>query len=86
VFAVLNDLSFGWNLITSDIARYQYGEAKGGGHVMDFSQIAEDYLKVPLKSVAAVYTVGCLMSVVVAWLLFRYQGKFYEWWDRTSAA
>jgi len=86
VFAVLNDLSFGWYLITSDLARYQYGEAKGGGHVMDFSQIAEDYLRVPLKSVATVYTLGCLVSVAAAWLLFRYQGKFYEWWDRTSAA
>jgi hypothetical protein len=72
-FIFFADTAFAWRLVTSADARMEYGEAKGGGHWMDFSRIAGDHLGVPLTSVALFFFICCLMTPVIAFLLFRYQ-------------
>ena len=72
-FIVLSNLSFAYGFITSPLARIAYEDAKGGGHWMDFSRIAEDYLRVRLARVAAFFFVCCFFPLVLAFLAFRYQ-------------
>jgi hypothetical protein len=72
-FIVFSDLSFAYDLMTSPFARAEYGDAKGGGHWMDFSQIAEDYLRVSLTGVAGFFFLCCLVVLPMGFLAFRYQ-------------
>lgn len=65
-FLVLSGMKFAWQLCTSDVHRAMYEEAKGGGHWMDFSRLAEEYLHVPLETVAAAFLVLCWLPPVVA--------------------
>lgn len=72
-FIVLADIRFAWRLITSPAARSMYESAKGGGHWMDFSRIAERHLGVPLEAVAGFFLLCCLVTPVAAWLASVYQ-------------
>lgn len=58
---VLHDLRFAWGLVTSDFAREVYADAKGGGHWMDFSRLANEFLGVSLETVAGVFLLLCLL-------------------------
>jgi hypothetical protein len=62
---VLHDLRFAWGLMTSDLARELYGDAKGGGHWMDFDILANQVLHVPLEAVAAAFFAACLATPLV---------------------
>lgn len=62
---VLHDVRFAWGLMTSDLARELYGEAKGGGHWMDFDVLARQVLHVPLEAVAAAFLAACLVAPLV---------------------
>jgi hypothetical protein len=62
---VIHDLRFAWGLITSDTVRALYGEAKGGGHWMDFDILAREVLHVPLEVVAAAFLAACLATPLV---------------------
>ncbi len=77
-FLVLHNLVFGWGLMTSVQARYWYGQAKGGGHWMDFSQIADNYLHVHLSLVAGLYVTACLSIPALAYLTFRWRDFLYN--------
>jgi hypothetical protein len=72
-FIVLSDMSFAYRLMTSPYHRMLYEEAKGGGHWMDFSRIAEEYLHCSLPSVAGFFFACCVLAVIGGYLLFRYQ-------------
>jgi membrane-associated protease RseP (regulator of RpoE activity) len=72
LFIVFESLRFGWGLMTSEELRYMYEQAKGGGHWMDFSQIAGEFA-VRVKTLAAVFFMGALAVPAIAWLLFRYR-------------
>ena len=72
-FIVYQDTGFAYRLMTSPEARQAYGEAKGGGHWMDFSRIGSDYLGTSLENVAGVFFVFCLLTIVLGYLAFRYQ-------------
>jgi hypothetical protein len=72
-FIVYQDTGFAYRLMTSPAARQAYGDAKGGGHWMDFSRIGADYLGTSLESVAGVFFIFCLFTIVLGYLAFRYQ-------------
>jgi hypothetical protein len=72
-FIVFSDLRFAYRLVTNAHMRRMYEEAKGGGHWMDFSRVAEDYLHTDLKVVAIFFFVATLSPLVVGFLAFRYQ-------------
>jgi hypothetical protein len=69
-FILLSDLRFAWRLIYSAEHRAMYENAKGGGHWMDFSRIAEEYLHTDLAAVAGVFLVACALPVVIALLVW----------------
>lgn len=62
---VLHDLRFAWGLMTSDLARELYGDAKGGGHWMDFDVLANQVLHVPLEAMTAAFFAACLATPLV---------------------
>jgi hypothetical protein len=71
-FIVLSDLGFAWQLLTSSLHRELYEEAKGGGHWMDFSRLAEEFLHVRLETVAAVFLALCVLPPPISlWLQRR---------------
>lgn len=65
-FVTFYDLRFAHGLVTSSFRREVYQVAKGGGHWMDFSQLAERHLHVSLEAVAAGFLVFCLVPPLVA--------------------
>jgi len=72
-FTILCDTQFAFRLITSTHHRAQYQSAKGGGHWMDFSRIAENYLHIDLTTVAAFFLVLCLATIPLCYLYYRYE-------------
>lgn len=89
LFVVFTDLRFAYRLMTSTEARLEYEQAKGGGHWMDFSRIAEDYLHVELTSVAFFFFLASTLPLVAGFLLFRYQDYIRRWiksrWSRNPS-
>jgi len=67
-FVLFSDLRFAWRLITDPVHRYLYEEAKGGGHWMDFSRIAEEYLRVDLSVVALFFLLCCFLPLIAIWI------------------
>jgi hypothetical protein len=72
------DLGFAYQLMTSYGYRVDYEEAKGGGHWMDFSRIAEEFLHVNVTAVAGFFLVCCLIVPVLAFLFFRYEAYIFS--------
>lgn len=72
-FLVFWDIRFAFRLMTSAEHRIMYGEAKGGGHWMDFSRIAQDHLLVDLRTVALFFFICCFVPLIIGFLCFRYQ-------------
>jgi hypothetical protein len=72
-FIVMSDFRFAYQLATSAHMRRMYEQAKGGGHWMDFSRIAEDYLHTDLRVVAVFFFLTTLLPLVLGYLAFRYQ-------------
>ena len=67
-FVLFSDLRFAWRLLTDPVHRYLYEEAKGGGHWMDFSRIAEQYLRVDLSVVAVFFLLCCFLPPLFIWV------------------
>lgn len=76
-FLLFESVLFAWGLITDPARRQLYEDAKGGGHWMDFSRLAEDYLGTDLSAVAALFLVAALATPVAAWLWYRNRRR---WW------
>ncbi|KIG18334.1 hypothetical protein DB30_01052 [Enhygromyxa salina] len=72
LFIVFESLRFGFGLMTSEELRHMYEQAKGGGHWMDFSQLAGEF-EIRVKTIATLFFMGALAVPGVAWLLFRYR-------------
>ena len=70
-FIVLSDLRFAHGLMTSAAGRAEYEAAKGGGHWMDFSVLAEQHLNTDLGTVAAFFLLACALPPVGAVLFHR---------------
>ena len=67
--------------MTSGQARFWYGQAKGGGHWMDFDQIGTR-LGLSLELVAGGFFLAGLLAPVLAFLACRYQAYVYAAIDR----
>jgi hypothetical protein len=74
LFFVAHDAAFAFRLATSEEHRMDYGDAKGGGHTMDFSRIAEELLHVRLETVAGLFLIACLLPPLCAFAAHRYRG------------
>lgn len=67
-FLVLEGIWFAWGLLADSARREAYEGAKGGGHWMDFSRLADEYLGVDLSLVAAVFLAACVATPVLVLL------------------
>ena len=74
-FMEFSDIRFAYRLFASPRHRAEYAAAKGGGHWMDFSRIARDYLHVDLSTVALLFLVCCFLPPVVSFLVHRYRNR-----------
>lgn len=81
-FIFFSDIGFAHRLITSTSFRAEYEAAKGGGHWMDFSRIAEEYLKVKLSTVAVLFLFLCLITPLLTFLFFRYKKNLFHFFYR----
>jgi hypothetical protein len=68
---VSHDMRFAWGLLSNPFQRELYEDEKGGGHWMDFSQLAEQF-HVSLEAIAAVFFALCflppLLGLAASWL------------------
>jgi len=81
---VFHDLRFAWGLLTSGFAREMYEDAKGGGHWMDFSRLAEEFFRVPLETVAFFFLLMCLLPPAFAVALNLAKGHLAELAERAT--
>lgn len=81
-FIFFLDLQFAHRLMTSPMHRADYAEAKGGGHWMDFSRLAEEYLDIELSSMASIFLVFCLLTPILTYLFFRYKEHLFSFFRR----
>jgi hypothetical protein len=72
-FITISCIRFAGGLIFDPLTRILYEDAKGGGHWMDFSVIAEQYLGVQLSLVAWFFLPCCLIPPLGAFLFHRYR-------------
>ncbi len=62
---VVHNLRFAWGLCTSSFERQVYADAKGGGHWMDFSRLANEFFGVSVETVAGIFLVSCLLPPLI---------------------
>ena len=74
-YIVLSDAAFAFQLMTSREHRQAYGEEKGGGHWMDFSRIADEYLHTRLEFVAALFLLACVFTPLAALVVHRFNRR-----------
>jgi hypothetical protein len=79
-FILFEDIRFSYQLSTSQVHRIMYEDAKGGGHWMDFSRISEEFLRVELSTVAAVFLICCLLTPVAVFAIFKKRQRLFESW------
>jgi len=81
-FITLSSVHFAARLLSSAIFRREYEQAKGGGHWMDFSRIAEDFLGVDLSVVAGLFFLAAFCPPLVAflWHLNRDRARASKEW------
>ena len=71
LFILMADAQFAMGLMTDHASRTTYGEAKGGGHAMDFDLIATS-LGWPLARVAGCFLLAIALTPAIAVLAHRY--------------
>jgi hypothetical protein len=72
-YIILHDLRFSYGLIAYPYERLAYMNAKGGGHWMDFSRLANDYFNTSLESIATAFLLLCLAPPLLSFLFHRYR-------------
>jgi hypothetical protein len=82
LFIWLQDVVFSWRLIHDSGARAAYEGAKGGGHWMDFSVLAEQYLRVELTTVARLFLLATLAVPLLVWWICRKRKAWSRLWVR----
>lgn len=68
-FVTFERLRFAYGIVWNPFERQVYEQAKGGGHWMDFSVLAEQHFQVPLRLVAFVFLMLCYLPPLLAWLV-----------------
>jgi hypothetical protein len=84
-FLVLEGVWFAWGLMTDPGKRQAYQDAKGGGHWMDFSRLATDYLGVDLSWIALLFLVACVATPVAVLAVHANRERLLEWLRRWAA-
>lgn len=79
-FVVFEGILFAWGLVSDPAARLRYQAAKGGGHWMDFSRLAERHLDVPLQAVAGTFLLACLLTPLVVAAVVAWREELRAWW------
>ena len=73
-FIVFYDVRFAYRLAYMESYRIEYANAKGGGHWMDFSQLAA-WMQISLSAMAFFFLVCCVLPVVLSALAHIYREK-----------
>lgn len=81
-FIVFSDAAFAWRLWANPLARRLYEDAKGGGHWMDFSRLAERHFRVGLPTTAFAFLLCCALPVVLSILAHRHQSRLADLFSR----
>jgi hypothetical protein len=68
LFILLSDAAFALSLLTSAASVADYEEAKGGGHWMDFSRLADEYVHVDLQAIVFVFLIAVVLVPFAAYL------------------
>jgi len=68
LFVLLSDAAFALSLLTSAADVADYEDAKGGGHWMDFSRLADDYAHVDLQAIVFVFLIAVVLVPFAAYL------------------
>ncbi len=71
IFILLSDAAFAVGLLTSASKVADYEEAKGGGHWMDFSRLAGDYLHIDLQAVVFLFLLATVLVPFASYLVYR---------------
>lgn len=74
-FLLASDARFGWQLLASAAFRRDYEQAKGGGHWMDLSRIAEGLAGIDLALVAVAFCLAVLVTPLLAHLVAINHGR-----------
>lgn len=80
------DLRFAFQLLTSQEARLEYEDAKGGGHWMDFSRLADEFFGGRFLIVVLTFFLACLLPPLIAWVLHRHHQYWRDWLARRLEA
>uniref|UniRef100_A0A832H8W2 Uncharacterized protein n=1 Tax=Oscillatoriales cyanobacterium SpSt-402 TaxID=2282168 RepID=A0A832H8W2_9CYAN len=72
-FTFFSDTEFSWMLLHDPEFRYGYEDGIGGMIDNDFVILANEYFGVNLSAIAQAFLVACLVTPVIAFLLWRYQ-------------
>ena len=83
-FLVLEGTWFAWGLLTDPGRRQAYEDAKGGGHWMDFSRLAEDYFGVDLSWMAFLFLAACIAIPVAVLAVHGNRDRLVEWLMRRA--
>jgi hypothetical protein len=75
LYIIFANARFACRLILSDEHREDYALAKGGGHSMDFSRIANEQIHVRLEVVAAFFLLACALTPLIAFLVHHYRRR-----------
>lgn len=78
-FLILEGIWFAWGLLTDPGKRQVYEDAKGGGHWMDFSRLAEDYFGVDLSWVALLFLLACIATPVTVLAVHGSRMRWLRW-------
>lgn len=73
-FLTLDGVVFAWGLLTDPGRQQLYADAKGGGHWVDFSRLAHDYLRSGIALPAGLYLAACLKLPGVVYLALYLRG------------
>jgi hypothetical protein len=73
-----DNIRFAWRLVHSPEHRWQYENAKGGGHWMDFSRLANEFFFVDLSVIANLFMLASLLPVLISVLLYASREL---WWE-----
>lgn len=73
-----DNIRFAYRLIHSPEHRWQYENAKGGGHWMDFSRLANEFFFVDLSVIANLFMLASMLPVIISILLYATREK---WWE-----
>ncbi|MES2176283.1 MAG: hypothetical protein V4550_00350 [Gemmatimonadota bacterium] len=79
----LHDVHFAWTLSRSTDAQAAYAEGKSSVE-NDFVVLAADHVNMSVPAIARLFSLICLLSVFLPWLLYRYEGAIALWWMRAN--